>query len=105
MNKNLSRRCAPLLAMAQLFCLAPAHAVNPGPAPTPPPDPAPPPGDNACLSAPIGFAAQNGGTTGGAGGSVVTVRTGHELNSALAAHLSSWKSDNNHRTVIRIDGT
>ena len=104
MNITTPRRCTPLPGFALLLCLAPAHALNPGPSPTPP-DPVPPPGDSACLSAPIGFAAQNGGTTGGAGGSVVTVRTGHELNSALAAHQSSWKSNNGHRTVIRIDGT
>ncbi|MFA5678242.1 MAG: hypothetical protein WC953_07500 [Pseudomonas sp.] len=73
--------------------------------PEPEPAPSPTPGDAACLSAPIGFAAQNGVTTGGAGGSVVTVRTGQEMANAPARHDSSWKSNNNHRTIIRVDGT
>lgn len=95
-----------LCSLALLFCLSPAHALNPSPSPTPPdPAPDPEPGSNACLSSPIGFAAQNGGTTGGNGGAVVTVRTGQELANALARHESSWKGNNNHRTVIRIDGT
>lgn len=84
---------------------APAPAPAPSPTPTPAPQPTPIPPSTACLAAPIGFAAQVDGTTGGAGGSVVTVRTGNELANALANHQSAWRRNSAHRTVIRINGT
>jgi pectate lyase len=91
------------------FCIAlllglPSAALATNPAPTPAPTP-PPPTTSACLGSPIGFAAQGGGTTGGAGGTVVTVRTGAQLATAIANHEAAWKSNNRQRTVIRIDGT
>lgn len=100
----LSRR---LLGCSLIICLPHAYAFNPAPdpGPGPAPDPDPAPEIQACLSAPIGFAAQGGGTTGGAGGSVVTVRNGRELSSALDEHAAAWQRNRNHRTVIRIDGT
>lgn len=60
---------------------------------------------SACLSNPMGFASLGSGTTGGAGGEVITVRTGTEFSAALKAHEDAWKNDNSHRTIIRIDGT
>src|SRR5690625_2419493 len=49
-------------------------------------DPTPPATGEACLDAPIGYASLGRGTTGGAGGVEVTVRTGHELNAAISNH-------------------
>lgn len=78
---------------------------NPGPVPTP--DPVPPTsGDNggrlSCAAANTvqGFASIDGGTTGGAGGSSVTVRTGAEL----VAVLKAKRKDTTPLTIY-VDGT
>jgi len=49
---------------------------------------------------PIGFAAQNGGTTGGAGGTTVTASTGTEIHEALCNRASS-----DTPITIMVDGT
>ncbi len=53
----------------------------------------------ACLSEPVGYASLGGGTTGGAGGTTVTVSTGRQLIDALKN-----KADNTPLT-IRVNGT
>lgn len=60
---------------------------------------------SSCLSSPMGFASLGGGTSGGAGGQVVTVTNGQELQNAIDAHEDAWKQNSNHRTVIRVNGT
>lgn len=68
-------------------------------------NPAPDPGNggdndvNACLASPVGYASLGGGTTGGAGGRSVTVRTGAEFVSALR------NKGTDTPLVIRVDGT
>ncbi|MGM0570039.1 RICIN domain-containing protein [Marinobacter sp.] len=53
----------------------------------------------ACLGDPVGYASLGGGTTGGAGGTTVTVSTGKQLLDAL-----SNKGDNTPLTIL-VDGT
>lgn len=53
----------------------------------------------ACLDDPVGYASLGGGTSGGAGGTTVTVSTGDQLMDAL-----SGKDDGTPLT-IRVDGT
>ncbi len=48
----------------------------------------------------VGWSSLNGGTTGGAGGATVTVRTGTELNQALCSRASKTTP-----IIIRVDGT
>lgn len=70
--------------------------------PTPPPtNPGNGGGDNvdACLASPVGYASLGGGTTGGAGGRTVTVRTGSEFISALR------NKGTDTPLTIRVDGT
>ncbi len=60
------------------------------------------PGDDngtACLTEPVGYASLGGGTTGGAGGTTVTVSTGEQLRDALAG------KDDDTPLTIRVDGT
>jgi pectate lyase len=70
---------------------------SPGPTPTPttptptPTNPTPPPADNSL----VGWATQNGGTTGGAGGATVTVTSLDQLNAAVAV---------TGRQIIRVNG-
>ena len=48
----------------------------------------------------VGWSTLNGGTTGGAGGATVTVRTGTELNQALCSRATKTTP-----IIIRVDGT
>lgn len=53
----------------------------------------------ACLGEPVGYASLGGGTTGGAGGTTVTVRTGEQMLDALS------DKDDSTPLTIRVDGT
>jgi pectate lyase len=52
------------------------------------------------VAGPVGFAAMNGGTTGGEGGETITVTTGADLYAALKE-----KQDSSTPLTIKIDGT
>ncbi|MFC7876813.1 polysaccharide lyase family 1 protein [Isoptericola sp. NPDC057391] len=58
------------------------------------------PGAQAVESGPTGFATQNGGTTGGAGGAVVRATTGTQIHEALCGRASS-----DTPITIQVEGT
>ncbi len=81
----------------------PTPTVTPTPTPTstgtPTPTPTSPPSGTPNFNL-VGFATQNGGTTGGAGGDTVTVTNGAQLAAALDA-----KQDSSTPLTIYVNGT